>query len=91
MIKDAGGKALSENITSICFCNTIPPRVDVDIYNEQTVTNTNKMNEEYEEQKAKYPADKTDRFLALGLSKGTVVFLDVERIEEIYARFSFHR
>jgi hypothetical protein len=49
MIKDSSGKVLNENITSICFCNTIPPKFDVDIYNEQTVTNTKLMNDAYEE------------------------------------------
>ena len=32
----------------------------------------------------------TDRFLVLGLSKGTIIFLAVDKIERIYARLSFH-
>jgi hypothetical protein len=32
-----------------------------------------------------------DNFLALGLSKGTVIFIDVQNLERVYARFSFHR
>ena len=32
-----------------------------------------------------------DRFLVLGLSKGTVVFVDANSLENIYGRFSLHR
>jgi WD40 repeat protein len=91
MIKDAIGKVLNQSITSICFSATIPPKFDVDIYNEASLSNAKVMKEKYEEQLAKYPADKTDRFLALGLSKGSVIFLQVDQIDFIYARFSFHR
>ncbi len=40
---------------------------------------------------AKYPKNMTDGYVVLGLSKGTVVFLQVDDLELIYARFSFHR
>ena len=33
----------------------------------------------------------TDRFLVFGLSKGSVIFLDIDKIDTIYARFFFHR
>jgi len=46
---------------------------------------------EKEAQMAKYPRNMTDRYLVLGLSKGAVVFLQVDDLELIYARFSFHR
>lgn len=94
MIKDTAGKALNQNITSICFAATIPPWTDVDVYNEASSSNAKGMNkqfEKYQEQLNKYPADKTDRFLALGLSKGSVIFVPVHQIDLIYARFSFHR
>lgn len=32
-----------------------------------------------------------DRYLVLGLSKGAVVFLSVNQLDKIYARFFFHR
>ena len=91
MIKDSIGKALNQTITSICFSATIPPKFDVDIYNEASLSNAKMMNDAYDEQLAKYPMDQTDRFLALGLSKGSVIFLRVDQIDDIYARFSFHR
>ena len=40
---------------------------------------------------AKYPNTMTDRHLVLGLSTGAVVFLQVDDLELLYARFSFHR
>lgn len=49
------------------------------------------MQEFYDAQKRKYPEDKVHRFLALGLSKGTVIFLAIDQLDTIYARFSFHR
>ena len=50
MIKDSSTKALNQSVTSICFCSTIPPMFDVDIYNEQTVSNTKIMNDAYTSQ-----------------------------------------
>lgn len=55
MIKDSSTKALNQSVTSICFCSTIPPMFDVDIYNEQTVSNTKIMNDAYTSQVQKYP------------------------------------
>ena len=93
MIKDSNFKNLNQTITSICFSETIPPKFDVDIYNEASISNVKLINDAYEEQLAKYPPEsgKIDRFLALGLSKGSVIFLEVDKIDYIYARFSFHR
>jgi len=34
------------------------------------------------------PVRNEDRFLMLGLSKGTIVFIDVKHFTEVYARFS---
>lgn len=45
----------------------------------------------YEAAVAKKDPNKTDRYLVLGLSKGSVVFVPVDDIENIYARFFFHR
>lgn len=39
----------------------------------------------------KWPADQSHKFLVFGLSKGTVIFLPIDSIDMIYARFSFHR
>jgi hypothetical protein len=32
-----------------------------------------------------------DQFLVIGLSKGTVIFVKVNNLSHIYARFSIHR
>jgi len=36
MIKDSTGKAISQQVTSICFCNTVPPKMDIEVFNENT-------------------------------------------------------
>jgi len=33
----------------------------------------------------------SDRFLVFGLSKGTVIFISLENLEQIFSRFSIHR
>ena len=35
--------------------------------------------------------DHTEHFIAMGLSKGSVVFVHMHRLGEIYARFSVHK
>ena len=60
----------------------MPPKFDIEIYSEET-----KIVSEWQE---KTPG-KTDRFLVLGTSKGMILFLEVDIIETIYARFFFHR
>ena len=45
----------------------------------------------YQDQLYKYPSEHVDRFLVFGLSKGVVVFVAVDQLDLIYARFFFHR
>jgi len=35
--------------------------------------------------------EEVDRFLVMGLSKGSVIFVRVKQIEHIYARFNVHK
>lgn len=35
--------------------------------------------------------NETDELICLGCSKGTILFLNVNKMKTIYARFSFHR
>ena len=37
------------------------------------------------------PSEHSEQFLVMGLSKGSVVFVKVNHIEHIYARFSIHK
>ncbi len=75
------------------FVSVTPPRYDCDIFNEisnakkdtnlkdySTVTDTDPKNVEYD-----------DLYLVMGLSKGTLVFISVDNLEQVYARFSIHR
>ena len=81
-IKDSLGRNFNQQITSVTFCQTVPPKFDIEIYSEET-----KIVSEWQE---KTPG-KIDRFMVLGTSKGMVLFLEVDNIETIYARFFFHR
>ena len=35
--------------------------------------------------------DEVERFLVIGLSKGSVIFVKIDQIETIYARFNIHK
>ena len=35
--------------------------------------------------------DEVERYLVIGLSKGSVIFVQVDNIEKIYARFNVHK
>ena len=82
---------MTQSITSICLCETIPINFDYEIYGDITTTGKMFLEAEKEKQLAKYPQNMTDRFLVLGLSKGAVAFLQVDDLELIYARLSLHR
>ena len=90
-IKDSLLRNLSQGVTSVTFSSIIPPKVDVEIFTESNDTKVSLLEEEQQNLLNKFPADKVDRFLVLGLSKGTVIFLAVDQIDTIYARFFFHR
>jgi WD40 repeat protein len=91
MIKDESGKVLNQVVTSICFTSVIPPKYDVEMWNEHASSSNNIMEKFHKEQKRKFPEDQTHRFVVMGLAKGTVIFLPIDQIDLIYARFSFHR
>ena len=90
-IKDSLSRSLSQTITAVTFCQTIPPKFDTEIFTESSVVNFKLIEESYMGQKNKYPEDLIDRFMAMGLSKGTVIFVAVDQIDHVYARFFFHR
>lgn len=48
------------------------------------------MKEEKDRQINRWPEGKVDRFLALGLSKGSVVFVTVDETDQIYTRITVH-
>jgi hypothetical protein len=82
-LKDNNGRNFSQSITSVTFCQCVPPKFDIEIYSEDT-----KVIEEWQD---KYEEGLMDRFLAVGTSKGMVLFLEVDKVDTIYARFFFHR
>ena len=66
----------------------MPPKHDVEIINENAQINQDEL---YNQEFQKYPPDKIDRVLVLGLSKGVVLFIAVDKIDQIYSRFFFHK
>jgi WD40 repeat protein len=79
-LKDSDGRAINQTITTMSFCNVIPPRFDCEIVRERSY-----VKEEYCEE------TKSEDMMVLGFSKGTIVFVNTGQIETIYARFSIHR
>ena len=92
-LKDALGQKISQDITCMTFCKTIPPKYDCEIFNEDHQGNERKSADLHRLQSQKWKEGLDDRFLVFGLSKGTVIFLPVEldKIDFIYARVSVHR
>jgi len=78
LIKDITGKAISQTVTCISFCETIPPKLDIEVFNEHTGGNNRYLYDSYCTQVAKFPQEKSHRFLAMGLSKGTVIFVPID-------------
>lgn len=88
-IKDYEGKGLNQAITCICTAYTEPPQYDCEIfsdlykYMEPTVPEYDFIDDPN--------GDMIDKFLVIGLSKGTVIFVKVNNLDHIFARFSIHR
>ena len=87
-IKDGLGRSVNQVITAATFCETIPPKYDVENTNEDVNANQESL---YNQNLNKYSQDLVQRFLVLGLSKGVVLFLHVDKIDQIYSRFFFHK
>eukprot|EP00347_Sterkiella_histriomuscorum_P010595 403375671 len=84
----AEGKSITQQITSMAFASSTPPRYDCEIFNEINVGLNKEEDRVYDEQSY---VDFSDKYLVFGLSKGTVVFISVDNLELIYSRFSIHR
>lgn len=89
--KDYEQKPLAQNITFIGTCCTEPPKYDCEIFSDMHQYQE-PLEPDYkfvgEEDNEGLPPDK---FLIIGLSKGTVCFVRLDNLESIYARFSIHR
>lgn len=86
-LKDYEGKSLNQQITTISCCYTEPPQGDCEIFSDL---------HRYKEpiNPAYTFVDQegdTDKFLVIGLSKGMIVFVRVDNLDHIYARFSIHQ
>ena len=88
-LKDYEGKSMSQSICSINKCYTAPPQYDCEIFSDL-----------YKYREPSHPdyefiqdpdGEDLDRFLVIGLSKGSIIFVKVNNLDQIYARFSIHR
>lgn len=90
-LRDHLNRPQVQQITSVTMSEIIPPKFDFEIDTETSAADNKHIEETYHKEMEKYPAELLDRFLVLGLSKGSVIFLAVNEIDKIYARFFFHR
>jgi hypothetical protein len=86
-IKDATGKAISQAITTMTIASAVPPTYDCELFTKPVDTKS---------MMGSFLLGKTfdtihDSYLALGLSKGSVIFVSVNDLNTITARFSLHR
>ena len=80
---------MSQSICSINKCYTEPPQYDCEIFSDL-----------YKYREPAHPdynfiqdpdGEDLDQFLVIGLSKGSIIFVKVNNLDQIYARFSIHR
>lgn len=79
-LKDSEGRSMSQTITTLGFCSVTPPSIDCEIVRETSMIEEGAGEE-----------SKTENFMMLGFNKGTFVFVNLDNLEEMYARFSIHR
>ena len=86
-LKDYEGKSLNQGITCLTTAYTEPPKFDCEIVSDlYEYTPTDPDYQFYKDP----DGDEIDRFLVIGLSKGTIVFVQVDSMDHIFARFSIH-
>lgn len=56
-IKDDNGKVLNQEVTSICFTSVVPPKYDVEIWNDIANSNNEPMLNAYNEEFRKFEPD----------------------------------
>lgn len=65
----------------MALAKTIPPRFDCEIFtNIDILTGVSEANE-VKKIEGQWNSDECDRFLVFGLSKGTIVFMEIDNIE----------
>lgn len=84
MIIDMDAHPLGQKACTIRFLNIVPSKTDVEI---SDIKNFNSNIDEPSQQ----AATSQHMLLALGCAKGSIVFISIHDIKNIYARFSFHR
>ena len=93
-LKDYEGKPMTQGITCLDTCYTAPPRYDCEIFSDlhkYREPEPGKADYEFIGTQEELDNDLLDTFLVVGLSKGTIIFVRVNNLDHIYARFSVHR
>ena len=72
------------------LCKTEPPHYDEEISQMPGQDVNGRTSGTGEEPLKEWPPGKVDRFLAFGLSKGSIIFMAVNRTDKIYARVTVH-
>lgn len=92
VFKDYEHKPLAQTISFIGTCRTEPPKYDCEILSDLHKYKEPAMPDYYfRGPRREVEAGLLDKFLVMGLSKGTIVFVRLDNLENIYARFSIHR
>lgn len=89
-LKDYEGKNMNQAISCIKNCSIQPPQYDCEIPPD-LYKYIEPHNPDYEFIQPENGEEILDQFLVIGLSKGTVIFVKVNNLSHIYARFSIHR
>ena len=89
-LKDYEGKSMNQAITCIKNCSIEPPQHDCEIPPD-LYKYVEPHNPDYDFVQDMDGGHILDQFLVIGLNKGTVIFVKVNNLSHIYARFSIHR
>ena len=81
---------MSQQITTMTLGSAVPPKFDCELINDVSKARIKEL-------MAKYVIEKLamhgvhDSYLIFGMSKGTVIFVKVDKLDQVYSRFSIHR
>ncbi|EAS06246.2 WD domain, G-beta repeat protein (macronuclear) [Tetrahymena thermophila SB210] len=87
-IMDADCHPLNQKATTIKFLKAFPPQIDVEINDIRIREHEEKVESSFENLTELFLKN---QLMTLGCSKGSIVFLNINDMKKVYARFSFHR
>lgn len=72
------------------LASSVPPKFDCELINDVSKTRIKELMSKYVMERLAMHGIH-DSYIVFGMSKGSVIFVKVDKLEQVYARFSIHR